>query len=110
MRFLSKAIDDLLAIPVGLLLVALAVANRHFVAVRLDPFHSADASLGFELPLFIIVFLALFVGILLGGFATWISQGKWRRLARQEARQIRKLERDSKSGVPALVSGQTGRT
>jgi hypothetical protein len=57
--------------PVALVVMALAVANRQRVTFSLDPFNSAEPALGLDLPLAAIVLIALFIGILIGGFAAW---------------------------------------
>ncbi len=63
-------------------LVTLAVANRHFVRLVLDPFNPQDPVLALELPFYAYLFAMLIVGVVLGGIATWVSQSRWRRLAR----------------------------
>ena len=64
----------LVAIPVVTLAGVIAVANRSRVTFSLDPFSRSDPSLQFELPLFMVVFLALLLGVVLGGFAVWWSR------------------------------------
>ena len=74
-------------LPIGILIVALAVANRQVVSVSIPP-QVGDAPLySFSLPLFALLFVMLFVGMLIGSFATWITQGKHRKQAR-----IQKIE------------------
>ena len=63
-------------------LVTLAVANRHAVRLVLDPFDPLDPVLALELPFYAYVFAMLIVGVVMGGLATWVSQSRWRRLAR----------------------------
>lgn len=77
-RFLSL----LVAAPVGILVIVLAVANRHPVTLSLDPFKPEAPALAVTLPFFVFIFAALFAGLLLGGFGAWLKQGKWRREAR----------------------------
>jgi hypothetical protein len=86
-----------LAIPVGALLLSLAVVNRHWVPVSLDPFSPiqqvcqvASGSAAFSLPLFAFVLVALIIGAILGGLATWMSQGQWRREARVRGREAKR--------------------
>ena len=74
----------LFALPIALLLVVAAVANRGPVTVVLDPFRPDDPALSFTLPLFLLIFAALAIGIVCGGFATWLSQGRFRKLAKDE--------------------------
>ena len=79
-------------LPIALLFLAFAVANRHLVNVRLDPFAAEDAAAAVSMPLFILILSALILGILIGGLTVWFSQGKFRksaRLARVEADRLR---------------------
>ena len=82
----------LVFVPLGLALIALAIANRNPVRLGFDPFDKLEASPGISLPLFIVLFAALFVGVLVGGIAAWIGQSKHRRaarMARAETAQLR---------------------
>ena len=66
-----------------------AEANRGPVRVSLNPFPGGEGSnLGFEAPLFLIVFAAVALGVVLGAFASWMRHVAIRRsakLARAEA-------------------------
>jgi hypothetical protein len=70
-------------LPLTIVVVALSVANRALVTFSLDPI-SATPALSLTAPFFFFLFAALGLGILIGGIATWIGQGKWRRAARAE--------------------------
>ena len=85
-----------LGLPVGIILVALGVANRQPVTVALDPFRPETSPLSIHPPLFIAFFAVLAIGVLIGGVAVWLSQHKYRRAlhrARDEASRLR-TERD----------------
>jgi len=68
--------------------VAFAIANRGLVGVSFWP----DGP-PLELPVYLLPFAGLLLGILLGGIATWFGQGNWRKLARDRARETMRLER-----------------
>lgn len=92
MNVLRRIVVILIAFPAALLLVTLALANRHAVRMVLDPFRPEAPVLSLELPFYVYLFGALILGVLLGGFATWLSQSSWRHAARvrnQEARRWR---------------------
>jgi uncharacterized integral membrane protein len=78
-----KIVNFAILLPLAVILVIFAVANRHWVTVSFDPFNSTDPSLSFDLPLFIVILLSAILGVLAGGVATWFRQGRWRRAARQ---------------------------
>jgi uncharacterized integral membrane protein len=78
-------------VPLAIILIALAVANRELVAFTLDPFNPGNPALTLALPLFVLLFLALVIGLLVGSMATWLKQGRYRRLARQREQEVRGL-------------------
>ncbi len=89
---MRKFFTALVLIPLGVIFVVFAVANRHAVTVSFDPFNSTDPSLGVRLPLFVVIVAVAILGVVAGGTATWFRQRHWRRAARQheaDARQMR---------------------
>ena len=89
---MRKFFTALVLIPLGLIFIVFAVANRHLVTVSLDPFNTSDPSAGVTLPLFVVIIAVAIVGVVAGGCATWFRQRHWRRAARQheaDARQAR---------------------
>jgi uncharacterized membrane protein YciS (DUF1049 family) len=79
MKALIKA---LILLPVILLAVGLSVANRDAVTLSLDPFAQGIFPLQIAVPLYALVLAAVAIGVLLGGVAAWLAQGKHRRAAR----------------------------
>ncbi len=82
----------LLLVPLAIFIVMLAVANRHSVLVSLDPFSTEAPALSRTVPLFAIMLVALIGGTIIGGTAAWVRQGKWRRAARRNEAELRKLQ------------------
>jgi uncharacterized integral membrane protein len=80
---MRKFLTGLVLIPLGLLFVVFAVANRHLVTVSFDPFNSVDPSVSARLPLFVLIIAVAIAGVAAGGSATWFRQRHWRRAARQ---------------------------
>jgi uncharacterized integral membrane protein len=91
-------------VPVAVILIALAVANRGPVAFTLDPFHPGNPALTLTLPLFIFLFLAIAIGMVVGSMATWVKQGHYRKLARQRGIEAENL-RQAVSRAPASPKG-----
>ncbi len=81
-------------LPLAVVAAALSVANRAGVVLSLDPFGGAEPRWSVALPLFILLFATLAVGIVIGGVATWFGQGKWRRAARAERANVARLRQD----------------
>ncbi len=79
---LKRILWLLVAFPAAALLITLAIANRHAVRLVLDPFRPEAPVLSIVLPFYGFLFGTLLIGVLLGGAATWLSQGRWRRTAR----------------------------
>ena len=80
---MRKFFTVVIVLPLLLLLVVFAVANRHFVTVSFDPFNTVDPALAVSMPLFALIIAVAILGVFAGGFATWIGQHRWRRAARQ---------------------------
>jgi uncharacterized integral membrane protein len=80
---MRKFLTALIVIPLGLILMVFAVANRHFVTVSFDPFVSNDPSFSVTLPLFLLLIVVAALGVLAGGCAVWFGQRHWRRAARR---------------------------
>ena len=80
-------------VPLAIILIALAVANRGVVAFTLDPFNPGNPGLTIQVPLFVLLFAALALGVLIGSAATWFKQGRYRRLARERAQEADRLRR-----------------
>ena len=91
-----KLVLALVVVPLGVLLVALAVVNRTPALLVLDPFGGGEPRLSLEAPLFLFLLGAFALGLIVGGIATWLGQGKWRRTARAQSREAREARRPEK--------------
>ena len=89
---LRKIVTAIIVIPPAAVLVAFSLANRRTVTVSFDPFSSAAPAYSATLPLFAVIFVVLIIGVLLGGVAAWIRQGKWRRSVRRLEAEVRSLQ------------------
>jgi len=84
-------------VPLCVVLVLFALANRHSVPVRFDPFAASTATAWlpeFAVPMFLVIYGALILGIILGGVAVWFTQGRQRREKRHWKREADRLERE----------------
>jgi uncharacterized integral membrane protein len=108
---MRRFLKALLLLPIAILVVLLAVANRAPVTLSFDPF-SPTPMFSTTMPLFALIFIAVAIGVLIGGVASWFAQSKHRRLERRYRREARRLrdERErlrthsGSAGVPALAS------
>jgi uncharacterized integral membrane protein len=89
---MRKFLTALIVIPLGLLFIVFAVANRHLITVSLDPFNSRDPSVSVTMPLFVVIIGVAILGVVAGGTATWFRQRHWRRAARQHEADARQAQ------------------
>ena len=92
---LRKILTVLILLPLAIVIVALAVANREVVTVTFDPFGGNDPSLALRAPLFVLVFVFVLLGVIIGGVAAWLNQRKWRRAARRLEREAAAARADA---------------
>jgi uncharacterized integral membrane protein len=86
-RVVRNLIAALILVPLAVVIVAVAVANRQIVTVSLDPFSAEHPAASVTLPLFGLIIALLIVGVLIGGIAAWLRQARWRRIARRLERE-----------------------
>ncbi len=82
----------LVLLPVGIVLLIFAIVNRHPVTLSFDPFEAASTKLQITAPLFIVMFAALAIGIVVGGCVTWMLQGRHRRAASRSRAEAARLQ------------------
>lgn len=92
---LRRIVLLLVAFPAAALLITLAIANRHAVRLVLDPFRPEAPVVSMMLPFYAYLFGALFAGILLGGTAVWLGQGRWRRTARNRSQEAMRWQAEA---------------
>ena len=92
---IRKIVRALVLIPLAIILVSLAVANRQVVTVSFDPFDRVDPAFSLALPLYVLILALVIAGVILGGVAAWMRQGKWRGRARQAETQARALQHEN---------------
>lgn len=97
---LSRLVTILILVPLAIVLVALAVANRAPVAFTIDPFNPGNPGLTLSLPLFVLLFAALALGLVVGSLATWLRQGRYRRAARRSEAAAPATPRPAPAGLP----------
>ena len=90
---LRKIVIAVILVPLAIVIIAFAVANRQIVTVSFDPFTSAEPAASMTLPLFALIILLLVIGVLIGGVAAWLRQGKWRTAARRLELKLHELQR-----------------
>lgn len=87
---LKKIIRVVITIPIAIVLIMLSIANRGEVTLALNPFKPTDLLLSVTAPFFVYIFVSLMLGMAIGSVVTWLSQGRHRKRARQEAAESHK--------------------
>jgi hypothetical protein len=88
-----KIVGWLVLVPLCAVLIAFALANRQLVSVNINPFVAPveAGTAGYGVPMFIVLYAVLLLGVLLGGTATWFAQGEHRRRERHWRREAHQL-------------------
>jgi uncharacterized integral membrane protein len=66
---IRRIVNWLILLPIAIVSVVVAVANRAPVTVSFDPFGRDLSPLSFSAPLFAVVLVAMMAGVVIGGFA-----------------------------------------
>jgi hypothetical protein len=93
-RTLRRIVAAIILIPLAIVIIAFAAANRQEVTISLDPFSAATPAASVTLPLFALIIVLLIIGVIVGGVAVWLRQGAWRRTARRFEREVWELRRE----------------
>ena len=94
-------------VPLAIVMVILSVANRGVVTFSLDPFGGNALSL--TGPLFVLLFVALLLGVVIGGIAAWLRQSRWRQAARVARAEVARLKGDLERQRAHLAQPQATR-
>ena len=77
-----------IGLPIALLVVVFAVANRQWITVSFDPFSRDNPFASIDMPLWVLFFCGIFCGLIAGWTACWFAQAKWRRSARDARKEL----------------------
>jgi len=88
---LRKILTAIIVIPLLIIVVGFAVANRQAVTISFDPFSATQPAYAITLPLFVVIFILVILGVIIGGIAAWLRQNSWRRSARRLDAEVRAL-------------------
>jgi uncharacterized integral membrane protein len=89
-----KIVAAVILVPLAIVIIVFAVANRQSVTVSFDPFSSSNPAYAATVPLFVLIFIILIFGVVVGGIAAWVRQSPWRRTARKLDADVRALHEE----------------
>ena len=93
---IRRVVGWVVLVPLCIVLIVFALANRQLVVVNFNPLVPSEAltTPGVGVPLFLVLFTVLLVGVVLGGIATWFAQSQHRRDERTWRRETERLNRE----------------
>jgi hypothetical protein len=98
---MRKLFAFVILIPLAVIIAMFAVANRAIITVSFDPFDPAQPALALKLPMFVLVFILVGVGVVVGGLAAWLRQHRWRARARRAEAEVQEIRaRLDRTGLP----------
>jgi uncharacterized integral membrane protein len=86
---LRKIVSWLILLLITAVVVSFAVANRNDVTVNLDPLGITNPPLTASVKGWVLALGMVILGVIIGGVAVWLRQGRWRRSARTLDREVR---------------------
>jgi uncharacterized integral membrane protein len=92
-----KLVTYFVLVPIAIIILMFAVANREIITVSFDPFSTVQPALSFTMPLFVLIFILVIFGVILGGFAAWLRQAKYRRHVRLLETEVRVLRGENEA-------------
>jgi uncharacterized integral membrane protein len=99
-----KILSAAILVPLAVILIAFAVANRGSVTISFDPFSATQPAYSANVPLFGLMFLLVIIGVIIGGVATWLGQHRYRRAARRLDAEVRQLHEEIDSARRRFAS------
>ena len=79
---LKRILSWVIGLPLAVIGVGFAVANRQWVTISFDPINRAHPFATIDMPLWVLFFAGIFVGIFVGWFVAWRGAARHRRSAR----------------------------
>ena len=85
---MKRILTWVIGLPIAIILIAFAIANRQYISVSFDPFSADQPWLALSMPAWSLLYIGIFLGLVAGGVAAWLKQGKWRKIARQSRKEL----------------------
>ncbi len=91
---MQRILRWVIGLPLVILVIGFAIANRQRVVISFNPLSPGGSFSSFELPLWLLFFFGILVGIFAGWTACWFAQGKHRKRARDTAVELSRLQQE----------------
>ena len=109
MNLINRFFGALVFWPLAIVVAAIAVANRQVVLLSFDPFNAAAPAIAFPVRLYFVVLGSALVGLVLGGWSSYLAQAPARQAARGTDQKVKKLEREIEVQQAIIVRPSDGR-
>ena len=91
---LRRIFNWITGLPIAIVAVIFAVANRQWIVVSFDPFSRDQPWAAINMPLWVLFFCGIFVGLIAGWIFAWLAQGKWRRAAKDARLELMRSQQE----------------
>lgn len=105
---MRKLLAWIVVAPLAGIVLLFAVANRRWVTISLDPFSADAPAYAVELPMFLLIFIALIVGVIVGGMAVWFGKMHWRMAAHRAEKEVSRLKAEKADAERRVVQQSPG--
>ena len=92
---LQRILRWTIGLPIAVIVVSFAVANRQWITVSFDPFSKDAPFAAIDIPLWALFFCGVFFGLIAGWIACWFAQSKWRRSAKDTRKELLRSQAES---------------
>ena len=92
---LQRILRWTIGLPIAVIVVSFAVANRQWITVSFDPFSKDAPFAAIDVPLWALFFCGVFFGLIAGWIACWFAQSKWRRSAKDTRKELVRSQAES---------------
>jgi uncharacterized integral membrane protein len=91
---IRRIVGWVVLVPLCLVMIVFALANTQPVQLYFNPLGPRAPADGPGVPLFLVLFAVLLIGVVMGGIATWFAQAPHRRDERAYRRETERLNRE----------------
>lgn len=85
---LKHIVNWIVLLPLAVIGIAFAVANRQWITVSLDPFNRAHPFVKVDMPLWALFFCGAFIGIFAGWLVAWLGNRRYRKATREAKMEL----------------------
>lgn len=104
MRWLRSILKLLILAPIAAAIVLFAIGNRAPTKLSFDPLAREAPAFVATLPLYVVVLIAIGLGVIAGGLGAWFGQSRHRKAERALRRETQALRAEVESMKAAVAA------